>query len=122
MSLFRSLVLSLCAASAAVATPALARPNDGPAAIARIQERSGQRLAWLDRPRDQDRAFRAQQEGRSMPLPQIERRVLPRMGGADYLGPEFRGSNLRLKFMDNGRVIWVDVDPRTGRIIDRSGD
>jgi len=46
-----------------------------------------------------------------MPLPQIERRVLPRMGGADYLGPELRGKNLRMKFMDNGRVIWVDVDP-----------
>jgi len=44
------------------------------------------------------------------------------MGGADYLGPELRGQNLRMKFMDNGRVIWVDVDPRTGRIIGKSGD
>ena len=111
MSLYRTLLLSLCAACAAVATPALARPNDEVA-----------RLAWLDRPRDQDRAFRQKQEGRSMPLPQIERRVLPRMGGADYLGPELRGQNLRMKFMDNGRVIWVDVDPRTGRIIGKSGD
>ena len=57
-----------------------------------------------------------------MPLPQIERRVLPRMGGADYLGPEMRGQNLRMKFMDKGKVIWVDVDPRTGRIIGKSGD
>ena len=123
MSLYRTLVLSLCAASAAVATPAFARPNDRPGvATHRPQEQTDRRLAWLDRPRDQDRAFRAQQEGRSMPLPQIERRVLPRMGGADYLGPELRGSNLRLKFMDNGRVIWVDVDPKTGRIIGKSGD
>ena len=122
MSLFRTLILSLCAASAAVATPALARKNDRPAAtVARPQDQPAH-VAWLDRPRDQDRAFRAQQEGRSMPLPQIERRVLPHMGGADYLGPELRGKNLRMKFMDNGRVIWVDVDPRTGQIVGKSGD
>lgn len=113
MSLYRTLVLSLCAASAAVAAPALAfdRPRDEVA-----------RLAWQDRPRDQDRAFRATQEGRSMPLPMIEQRVLPRMGDADYLGPEMRGGNVRMKFLDRGKVIWVDVDPRTGRIIGKSGD
>ena len=115
MSLYRSLVLSLCAASAAVATPALAKPHHRPAnEIAR--------LAWDDRPRDQDRAFRNAQEGRSMPLPQIERRVIPRMGGADYLGPEMRGRNVRMKFLDKGQVIWVDVDPRTGRIVGKSGN
>ena len=122
MSLFRTLVLSLCAATAVVATPALARKNDGHHAVVGRPSVQASRLAWLDRPRDQDRAFRATQEGRSMPLPQIERRVLPRMGGADYLGPEVRGKNLRMKFMDNGRVIWVDVDPRTGQIVGKSGD
>ena len=124
MSLFRTLVLSLCAASAAVATPALARRNDGNGHPATVQRPASEasRLAWLDRPRDQDRAFRDKQQGRSMPLPQIERQVLPHMGGADYLGPELRGQNLRMKFMDNGRVIWVDVDPRTGRIVGKSGD
>ena len=45
-----------------------------------------------------------------MPLPQLERRVMPFMGGADYLGPELNGDTYRLKFMQNGRVIWVDVD------------
>ena len=109
MSLYRTLLLTACALAAA--TPALAmRPADGV------------RLAWNDRPRDQDRAFRATQEGRAMPLPMIERRVLPRMGGADYLGPELRGRNLRMKFMENGKVIWVDVDPRTGRILGKSDD
>lgn len=109
MSLYRTLLLTACALAAA--TPALAmRPADGV------------RLAWNDRPRDQDRAFRATQEGRAMPLPMIERRVLPRMGGADYLGPELRGRILRMKFMEDGKVIWVDVDPRTGRILGRSGD
>jgi hypothetical protein len=77
--------------------------------------------AWADRPRDQDRAFQATRDGRSMPLPQIERRVMPFMGGADYLGPEFRGDTYRLKFMRDGRVIWVDVDAATGRIKGRSG-
>ncbi|HYC64961.1 MAG TPA: hypothetical protein VEC14_09535 [Reyranellaceae bacterium] len=113
MSLYRTLVLSLCAATVAVASPALAldRPMGEFA-----------RLAWDDRPRDQDRAFRAQREGRSMPLPMIEQRVLPRMGGADYLGPEMRGGNVRMKFLDRGKVIWVDVDPRTGRILGKSDD
>lgn len=111
MSLFRTLLLSACVASAALAAPVLARPGD-----------TVTKIAWADRPRDQDRAFRAQQEGRSMPLPLIERRVLPRMGGADYLGPEIRGRNLRMKFLDQGKVIWVDVDPRTGRILGKSDD
>ncbi len=78
--------------------------------------------AAFERPRDQDRAFEATREGRSMPLPMIERRVLPRMGGADYLGPEFNGSTYRLKFMRGGRVIWIDVDAASGRIVGRSGE
>jgi hypothetical protein len=76
--------------------------------------------ALADPPRDADRAFRETQQGRSLPLPQIERKVMPFMGGADYLGPELNGGTYRMKFMDNGRVIWVDVDPQTGRIIRRS--
>ena len=76
--------------------------------------------ALADPPRDADRAFKATREGRSMPLPNIERRVMPFMGGADYLGPEFNGQTYRLKFMKNGRVIWVDVDAATGRIKGRS--
>jgi hypothetical protein len=72
--------------------------------------------------RDSDRAFQNTQQGRSMPLPQLERKVIPFMGGADYLGPEINGGGTtRLKFMQNGRVIWVDVDGQ-GRIIRRSRD
>ena len=79
-------------------------------------------MAGIDeqRPRDQDRAFRAAREGRSMPLPMIERRVRPHMGGADYLGPEIKGETYRLKYLQDGRVIWVDVDGSTGRIVRRS--
>lgn len=77
--------------------------------------------AAADPPRDAERAFDATKQGRSMPLPKIERRVLPFMGGADYLGPEFNGRTYRLKFVDDrGQVIWVDVDAATGRILGRS--
>ena len=78
--------------------------------------------AAFERPRDQDRAFEAIREGRSMPLPMIERRIKPFMGGADYLGPEFNGRTYRLKFMRGGRVIWIDVDAATGRVVGRSGN
>jgi len=74
-----------------------------------------------DPPRDSERAFQERHDGRSMPLPQLERRVMPLMGGADYLGPELNGDTYRFKFMQNGRVIWVDVDGQ-GRVIRRSRD
>ena len=96
MILFRTLLAAVIAASFAGA-PALADP-----------------------PRESDRAFRDAQQGRSLPLPQLERKVMPFMGGADYLGPELNGGTYRMKFMENGRVIWVDVDAQTGRIIRRS--
>ena len=112
MSLYRPLLLALTATSL-IATPALAAPSLGGGLLA---------LAGYDdpRPRDQDRAFRAAREGRSMPLPMIERRVRPHMNGADYLGPELRGETYRLKYMQDGRVIWVDVDAATGRIVRKS--
>ena len=77
--------------------------------------------ALADPPRDADKAFRSREQGRSMPLPQLERRVMPMMGGADYLGPELNGDTYRCKFMQNGRVIWVDVEGQ-GRVIRRSRD
>ena len=109
MTLLRTLLAAVVAA-ALTSAPALAdRPRErGPR-----PESSGPM-------REQQRAFEATREGRSMPLPQLERRVIPFMGGADYLGPEFNGGTYRLKFMQNGRVIWVDVDAATGRIIRRS--
>jgi hypothetical protein len=78
--------------------------------------------ALADPPRDADKAFRSREQGRSMPLPQLERRVMPMIGGgADYLGPELNGDSYRFKFMQNGRVIWVDVDGQ-GRVVRRSRD
>lgn len=89
---------------------------------AQAQHMRGQRMPFgAPMPREQERAFEATRDGRSIPLPQIVRRVNPMMGGADYLGPELQGDNYRLKYMDNGRVIWVDVDGQ-GHIIRRSSD
>jgi uncharacterized membrane protein YkoI len=78
--------------------------------------------ALADPPRDADRAFRATKEGRSMPLPQIKRRVMPMVGDDVVdLGPELRGDTYRLKFIrKDGRVVWVDVDAATGRVLRRS--
>ena len=54
--------------------------------------------------------------------PRLDRRVIPMVGGgADYLGPELNGDSYRFKFMQNGRVIWVDVDGQ-GRVLRRSRD
>ena len=75
-----------------------------------------------ERPRDQDRAFRAMQDGRAMPLPQIVRRVRPMMGGDEPFGVEMHGESYRLKFYRDNRVIWVDVDPATGRVISKTGN
>ena len=72
---------------------------------------------------DQDSAYSALQKGEVRSLREIEGRVVPRMRGSDYLGPEFdsRSGVYRLKFMRNGSVIWVDVDGRTGTVIGQSG-
>ena len=96
MSLYRKIALAALGAGL-LTSPALAEPK-----------------------RDADRAFDATRQGRAMPLPSIERRVMPFMGGADYLGPEFDGDTYRLKFVKDGRVIWVDVDAATGRIKGKS--
>jgi hypothetical protein len=98
MTKFRTLLLAAAVAVGFTGAPALADP-----------------------PRDANRAFQGVRQGRSMPLPQLERRVLPFMGGADYLGPELNGDTYRFKFIQNGRVIWVDVDGQ-GRVVRRSRD
>ena len=97
MNLFRTLLAAVIAASF-TSVPALAAP-----------------------PRDANRAFQGVQQGRTMPLPELERRVTPFMGGAEPLGPELNGDTTRFKFIQNGKVIWVDVDGQ-GHIVRRSRD
>ncbi|MET1754944.1 PepSY domain-containing protein [Novosphingobium sp. RD2P27] len=55
-------------------------------------------------------------------LREIEQNVLPQMSGMQYLGPEYDPAAMayRLKFIQNGRVFFVDVDARSGRIIGRT--
>ena len=58
-----------------------------------------------------------------MPLPQIERPRACRTWAAPTISaPNSTATTYRLKFMQDGRVIWVDVDAATGRIVRRSGD
>ena len=47
---------------------------------------------------------------------------MPTMRGAEYLGPAYDSTAMayRLKFIRDGRVLFVDVDARTGRVLGRS--
>ena len=71
---------------------------------------------------DQGEARKEMQAGNVLSLREIESRVLPQMRGAEYLGPSYDSTAraYRLKFIRDGRVTFVDVDARSGRIINRS--
>jgi hypothetical protein len=71
---------------------------------------------------EQGEARREAEAGNQLKLREIERRILPQMQGAEYLGPAYDAiaRAYRLKFIKDGRVTYVDVDARTGRIIGRS--
>ena len=60
-------------------------------------------------------------EGKVSSLREIERRVLPSMPGMQYLGPEYDPAAMayRLKFIRDGRVVFVDVDARSGQILNQ---
>ena len=95
--MFAALVLSLLAA------PVVAQPSE--------QQRDGV-AAW-----------RALREGRILPIKEIERRVVPTMKDAQYIGFDFEmpSAVYTLKFLRDGTVIWVDVDGRSGQVIGRTG-
>jgi hypothetical protein len=59
------------------------------------------------------------ESGRVLSLREIEGRVVPRMRGMQYLGPEYDSvaQVYRLKFINKERVIFVDVDGRTGSVL-----
>jgi uncharacterized membrane protein YkoI len=71
---------------------------------------------------DQDQARRDLQAGTQLSLREIERRILPQMQGSEYLGPAYDSTAraYRLKFIRDGRVTYVDVDAKTGKVIGRS--
>lgn len=72
---------------------------------------------------DQRQAFEARRSGRVLPVREIERRVVPTMRGAQYIGFDFDAGPAvyTLKFLRDGTVIWVDVDGRTGEVLGRTG-
>lgn len=71
---------------------------------------------------DQGEARKEMRAGNVLSLRQIESRILPTMREAEYLGPSYdsRAKAYRLKFIRDGRVTFVDVDARTGRVINRT--
>ncbi len=92
-------LISLALAPLLVAAPALAGPGN-----------------------EQGQVRKEMRAGNVRPLREIERKVVPMMTGMQYLGPEYDPTALayRLKFIRNGRVIFVDVDARSGDIIRQS--
>lgn len=78
--------------------------------------------ATAQRHSDQMSAFEQRRSGRILPLPEIERRVVPQIKGAQYIGMEFDAptSTYTLKFLRDGRVIWVEVDGRSGQVVGRT--
>lgn len=71
---------------------------------------------------EQGEARREMSAGNIMQLRDIEARILPTMRGAEYLGPAYDSTAMayRLKFIKDGRVMYVDVDARTGKVLRRS--
>ncbi len=95
---FTSCLAGALLATGVVATPALAQRNDQ--GEARKEMRAGNILRSRD----------------------IEARVLPTMRGYEYLGFAYDSTAMayRLKFIREGRVVFVDVDARTGRLLGRN--
>ena len=70
----------------------------------------------------QEKARREVRAGNVRSLPEIERAVVPQMVAAQYIGPEYDPAAYvyRLKFIQDGHVIFIDVDARTGQVIRQS--
>ena len=68
---------------------------------------------------EQNEARQDMRAGKVKPLREIEANIIPRMRGMQYLGPEYDPATqvYRLKFIDRDRVIFVDVDGRTGSVL-----
>ena len=71
---------------------------------------------------DQGMARKEAQAGHILKSREIEAKILPMMGDAEYLGFAYDSTAMayRLKFIREGRVLFVDVDAKSGRIIQKS--
>ena len=103
--------LILLTAALGLAAPAVAQDGRD------LRGRETREARGLNRLREQDNAYRATQQGRIRPLPEIRARI--NIPGADFIGVEFDGRIYRLKYMRGGEVIWIDVDAETGQIVRR---
>ena len=77
----------------------------------------------FSRDQDQQDARERMLDGQSMPFSVIKRRVMQEMGDATFVGvaPPPRDGVYRLQFIrQDGKVVWVDVDGKTGNIIART--
>ena len=70
---------------------------------------------------EQGQVRKEMRAGNVRSLREIEERVLPTMPGMQYLGPEYDPAAMayRLKFIREGRVVFVDVDARSGTVLDQ---
>jgi hemin uptake protein HemP len=110
--------LILLFAALGLATPAVAREGHQPRDMREGHpSRDAREARGLNRLREQDNAYRAMQQGRIRPLPEIRARI--NIPGADFIGVEFDGRIYRLKYMRGGEVIWIDVDAQTGQVVRR---
>jgi uncharacterized membrane protein YkoI len=71
---------------------------------------------------DQGQVRKEMKAGNVRSLREIEKQVLPQMRGSQYLGPEYDAAAMayRLKFIRDGRVMFVDVDARSGEVMRKS--
>ena len=95
------LALALAAAAVALAVPALTG----------LAQQNG----------EQTQVRKEMRLGNVRSLREIEQRVLPTMPGMQYLGPEYDPAAMayRLKFIRDGRVVFVDVDARSGEVLEQ---
>ncbi len=93
--IMKTLILSIAAASLLVPAPAVAQRNE------------------------QGQARKEMRAGNILGSREIEARVLPQMSKQEYLGFAYDPTAMayRLRFIDKGRVTYVDVDARTGRVL-----
>jgi len=71
---------------------------------------------------EQNQARKDMEAGNVLSLREIENIVLPQMKGMRYLGPAYDSTAMayRLKFIRDGKVYFVDVDARSGKILNRT--
>jgi hypothetical protein len=97
----------------ALAYPAIEAPRARPAPAGPLFAQRGGPVS------EQAMALQRREQGHILPLETIIARAR-QIGRGEYLGvePELSSNIYRVKFMrPDGRVVWVDVDGRTGRVL-----